>query len=213
VAQNDARRRAYADRLKDPRWQKRRLEILQRDGWACHGCDATTRTLHVHHKYYRANSEPWDYPDSALVTLCEDCHAVESELENKRRDDERSVVEVMRELGIDAEGVLLLMQEIGRHAWSHKEWRSAVPNASIDERPCSADEIINCLAGAISELLRPAASADQRLLWDGMRAAFGRPGFVTAVIALRADALRDAEAMSYETYRNRTQSLAGSVEG
>ncbi len=25
----------YAEQLKDPRWQKRRLEILQRDEWRC----------------------------------------------------------------------------------------------------------------------------------------------------------------------------------
>ncbi len=30
--------------------------------------------LHVHHLYYIKGKEPWDYKDSALITLCADCH-------------------------------------------------------------------------------------------------------------------------------------------
>ena len=30
--------------------------------------------LNVHHKYYMQGLKPWEYPDDALVTLCEDCH-------------------------------------------------------------------------------------------------------------------------------------------
>jgi 5-methylcytosine-specific restriction endonuclease McrA len=30
--------------------------------------------LHVHHKYYQEGKLPWEYPDSALVTLCWKCH-------------------------------------------------------------------------------------------------------------------------------------------
>lgn len=35
------------------------------------------RTLHVHHFYYIKNRHPWDYPDNALVTLCDLCHMKE----------------------------------------------------------------------------------------------------------------------------------------
>jgi len=31
-------------------------------------------TLHVHHKYYKYGLLPWEYPDSALITLCWPCH-------------------------------------------------------------------------------------------------------------------------------------------
>lgn len=31
-------------------------------------------SLNVHHKYYIFQKKAWDYPDSALVTLCADCH-------------------------------------------------------------------------------------------------------------------------------------------
>ena len=63
---------AYAEKLKDPRWQRRRLEILERDDFSCQACGAEDKTLHVHHKWYVG--EPWEAPDEALETLCEPCH-------------------------------------------------------------------------------------------------------------------------------------------
>lgn len=71
--------KTYAEKLKHPKWQKRRLEILERDRFECQDCGDTETTLHIHHKIYRKNAEPWDYKDSELVTLCENCHAGESE--------------------------------------------------------------------------------------------------------------------------------------
>lgn len=68
------RKKSYAELLKDPRWQKKRLEILERDHWACFRCDDKETTLHVHHKYYERGFMPWEYPDAAYVTLCERCH-------------------------------------------------------------------------------------------------------------------------------------------
>lgn len=62
----------YSEKLKDPRWQKKRLQILERDGWACRQCGIETETLHIHHMVYMG--EPWEAPDHLLVTLCEDCH-------------------------------------------------------------------------------------------------------------------------------------------
>ena len=70
---------SYSEKLKDPRWQKRRLEILERDNWECQICHDKTSTLHVHHKAYLKNLEPWVYPDSHLITLCESCHYNEQE--------------------------------------------------------------------------------------------------------------------------------------
>lgn len=72
----------YAEKLKDPRWQKKRLEILNRDEWTCQGCFDTYSTLHVHHKRYIKGNDPWDCPDSILITLCEDCHAAEDVFNN-----------------------------------------------------------------------------------------------------------------------------------
>lgn len=89
----DVRRpaRTYAEKLKDPRWQRRRLEILQRDDWKCTSCGDGTRTLHVHHHWYEG--EPWDAPSAALTTLCEDCHAEETEW---RQESEECLLRLLR---------------------------------------------------------------------------------------------------------------------
>src|SRR6185503_9899629 len=66
----------YAEKLKDPRWQKKRLEILERDNWACFICGDKETTLHVHHEEYVKGREPWEAVDYMLTTLCENCHEV-----------------------------------------------------------------------------------------------------------------------------------------
>ena len=72
-------KKSYGERMKDPRWQKKRLEVLSRDGWKCVYCGDGTKTLHVHHTYYVAGRDPWEYPSGGLVSLCEDCHEHEPE--------------------------------------------------------------------------------------------------------------------------------------
>jgi len=62
----------YSEKLLDPRWQKKRLEILQRDNFTCSCCGDTKETLHVHHVKY--NGEPWDIDSSLLITFCATCH-------------------------------------------------------------------------------------------------------------------------------------------
>mgnify|MGYP000949982809 CR=1 len=69
----------YSEKLKDPRWQKRRLEIMNRDDFTCRKCGDKTKTLNVHHLSYIKGRDPWDYRDDILVTLCEDCHKAELE--------------------------------------------------------------------------------------------------------------------------------------
>lgn len=62
----------YSDQLKDPRWQKKRLEIFQRDNFKCRSCGATEFTLHVHHWEYEGL--PWEGDDNEKWTVCEFCH-------------------------------------------------------------------------------------------------------------------------------------------
>jgi 5-methylcytosine-specific restriction endonuclease McrA len=69
----------YSELLKDPRWQRVRLKILERDKWQCQGCGEKEKTLHVHHKFYQVGFMPWDYNDEILITLCEECHLSEEQ--------------------------------------------------------------------------------------------------------------------------------------
>lgn len=75
----------YAQKLKDPRWQKKRLEIFQRDDFMCWNCRGKDKTLHVHHKCYLPKLDPWEYDARYLITLCEECHEQIKSLENKIR--------------------------------------------------------------------------------------------------------------------------------
>lgn len=63
----------YRKMLNDVRWSQRRREIMRRDGFRCRRCGAKGR-LNVHHRHYVYGRQPWQYPDSNLVTLCERCH-------------------------------------------------------------------------------------------------------------------------------------------
>jgi hypothetical protein len=71
--------KTYWEKLKDPRWQKKRLEALQASDFACEVCYNDEQTLHVHHKEYFKGREPWDYEVSQLAVLCEVCHAEQHE--------------------------------------------------------------------------------------------------------------------------------------
>lgn len=41
---------SYAEQLKHPNWQRRRLQIMERDGFKCANCGDSESQLHVHHK-------------------------------------------------------------------------------------------------------------------------------------------------------------------
>lgn len=76
------KKRSYFEKLKDPRWQKKRLERLEMSEWRCDSCCDDESTLHVHHKAYFKGREPWEYDVKQLSTLCESCHQDEHESEN-----------------------------------------------------------------------------------------------------------------------------------
>jgi 5-methylcytosine-specific restriction endonuclease McrA len=67
-------KKTYAEKLLDPRWQKKRLEILNRDNFKCTLCGDKETELHVHHEEY--SGDPWEAPVDKLKTLCKHCHKV-----------------------------------------------------------------------------------------------------------------------------------------
>ena len=70
---------SYQDLLKDERWQSKCKRILRRSRYRCEDCGQSDVSLHIHHTYYRYGRQPWQYPDGALLALCDECH--------KQRDD------------------------------------------------------------------------------------------------------------------------------
>jgi hypothetical protein len=71
----------YALKLKDPRWQKKRLEVMELNNFTCSGCGETTKTLNVHHPFYEKDKEPWEYQNEILMCVCDDCHKYEHAIE------------------------------------------------------------------------------------------------------------------------------------
>lgn len=83
----------YKEKLLDPRWQKKRLSILNRDEFTCKHCNSKDKTLHVHHLDYLALKDPWDYSDEFLLTLCHECHEEETK---ERPSDEKHILRAIR---------------------------------------------------------------------------------------------------------------------
>lgn len=67
---------SYAELLLDPRWQKKRLEVMGAAGFVCEHCGDDQETLHVHHKAYRRGAKPWEYETHELMCLCHRCHGI-----------------------------------------------------------------------------------------------------------------------------------------
>ena len=65
---------SYYELLRHPKWQKKRLEIMEEHGFECEDCGATEVTLNVNHSYYEKGLAPWEYPNESLHCLCENCH-------------------------------------------------------------------------------------------------------------------------------------------
>lgn len=88
-----AEKKTYAERLRHPRWQRRRLEVMGRDNFRCVECGDEETELHVHHKTYVWGREPWDYPLDNFATLCARCHGLQ------KQDVKTLQAQLLEELG------------------------------------------------------------------------------------------------------------------
>lgn len=108
----------YSEQWLDPRWQKRRLEIMQRDSFQCSECGADDKTLNVHHVYYTRGADVWDYPGHALKTLCNECHEAEHSIADI---SERALIDALKHVGI-------MSSQIGAIAFSIEQLHAHVGN-------------------------------------------------------------------------------------
>ena len=99
----------YSEKLKDPRWQKKRLEVLQEHNFTCSMCKDTETTLHVHHFCYPISRNPWDSASEDLTVYCECCHALETYL-NKEKPD-YFIAETVKHKGLDSSFLLSLVHD------------------------------------------------------------------------------------------------------
>ena len=74
MARKTKGQREYMELLRDPRWQRNRLAVLERAEWRCEGCGTREVNLQIHHGFYERGRLPWEYPAEALYCLCDGCH-------------------------------------------------------------------------------------------------------------------------------------------
>lgn len=84
----------YTHNLKNGDWQKKRLEIFNRDGFRCRNCNSKD-ALCVHHILYE-HTLPWLTQDKYLISLCDQCHKKEENLRLKKFD----YYEIVKESGL-----------------------------------------------------------------------------------------------------------------
>lgn len=63
----------YQQKLKDDRWVSYARNIKERNGNRCSVCKSE-KHLNVHHSFYDAGREPWEYDNSEVMVLCNSCH-------------------------------------------------------------------------------------------------------------------------------------------
>ncbi len=64
----------FSRQYRHPNWQKKRLEVLERDNYTCLLCESKENQLHAHHLEYQRGKKVWEYPADNFLTLCADCH-------------------------------------------------------------------------------------------------------------------------------------------
>lgn len=108
-------KKSYSDKLKDPRWQKKRLEILDRDNFTCRICKDSSETLHVHHLEYVKGKEPFDYDNDWLVTLCKFCHVIEEEYAKKYPNNDDYYTDIIKSIKISENTQVYLLSVFKDH--------------------------------------------------------------------------------------------------
>ena len=95
----------YKKSYLDPRWQRKRLEIMKRDDFCCLACGESSKTLNVHHTYYVSGRDIWDYPNFCYKTYCSDCHKCHHEImadsENKSLEEFEFIVDHLDSINLD----------------------------------------------------------------------------------------------------------------
>lgn len=64
----------YHEQLKHPLWQKKRLEVMERNGFRCEKCEREDDQLNIHHPFYKRGAMLWQYEPEELMCLCAACH-------------------------------------------------------------------------------------------------------------------------------------------
>jgi len=113
--------KTYSEKLRDPRWQRKRLELFQRDNFKCRRCGDSKKEIQIHHLVYRKGLQPWEYPENAMITLCVVCH--------KEAEELRDYVCLQLGTSLNAENAAF-WAAFARNRKEFKHWSSAISHLS-----------------------------------------------------------------------------------
>lgn len=122
----------YKEQFKSPKWQKKRLEVLNLRGFKCEACEDEEKQLHVHHRFYIKGRQVHEYDNDVLQVLCEDCHKKVHKLsvyEDKYTDLIRLIERhdsIYNEMALDH--LVIIMEEIC-DSESHSGFLDGLSNA------------------------------------------------------------------------------------
>lgn len=91
----------YSEQIKSPKWQKKRLEVLNLRGFKCEECGDEEQQLHIHHRFYIKNRMAWEYDNDVFQVLCSDCHEM---AHNEKKNgfslsfEEKMLIECLRKV-------------------------------------------------------------------------------------------------------------------
>lgn len=119
----------WSSAFRDSRWQKLRLQVMERDNWTCISCnkgkdDGTV--LNVHHAYYESGKAPWEYPGEVLFTMCEECH---TEYHNLQKQLQVTLLNTMAMCGDSGRSNSTVHRLIG---FLHSESGPSIRNPNAD---------------------------------------------------------------------------------
>ena len=124
----------YAQKLQDPRWQRKRLEVMQAAGWKCVICGDEKEELNVHHPAYDSSLEPWQYNN--LQCLCKTCHTIQHLPKDKMKIHAKSLVTKTIWITHKAEflsSLDLLMRSMSRNGEKYVSQLEAIKQLAFDE--------------------------------------------------------------------------------
>ena len=131
-----AKKNNYSDKLKNPKWQKKRLEILNLHGFKCEKCGCEDKELHVHHRFYIKGREVWQYDNDVFQVLCCDCH-------EKEHSKEKEVNEVIYEKYKNIIGYIESLDGIDSNSLSAVELLLAVILGDYDQKgECGLHDLV-----------------------------------------------------------------------
>lgn len=103
----------YKEQIKSPKWQKKRLEVMQKDNFTCQLCGNTESMLNVHHLSYHRDRNIWEYEEWELITLCENCHKEE----HSSMDDIINEIDSIKSRGVTMREIIAVLDSIDVHLY------------------------------------------------------------------------------------------------